>query len=206
MLNAFNDYFQTVPVISILRGIQPCEIEKIGQVLTTLGNRCIEIPLNSPEPLQSIEKLVRQTSSETLCGAGTVTTVDQVQQIHDVGGKLIVSPNCNTDVIEKSLSLGMLPVPGIATPTEAFRAIEAGATMLKIFPASSIGIDFLKALKSVIPAEIGCVATGGINPSNLSEWLEAGATAAGIGSDIFKPGFSADEVRCRFDAIRKATS
>jgi len=201
---SFDQYFSELPIISILRGIHPENIENIGQTLLEHGNRCIEVPLNSPRPYESIERLAKIADENSLCGAGTVTDVEQVQRIYDVGARLVVSPNCNVDVIQKSIELGMTPVPGIATPSEAFKAIDAGAKALKLFPATSLGIDFMKAIRTVVPNDIAFVATGGINPTNIVAWLRAGALGAGIGSDIYKPGFNTNDIVSRINAFRDA--
>jgi len=185
-------------MIAILRGIKPTETELIVKVLIQKGFRSIEIPLNSPNPFKSIEIAVATAEAflpgKCLVGAGTVLTVQDVKNTHRVGGKLIVSPNSNIEVIRASKALSLQSWPGVMTPTECFSALEAGADGLKIFPASLVGPDGLKAIRAVLP--IGCqvYAVGGVDTSNFKEWITAGIDGFGIGSAIYKAGISPEEV------------
>lgn len=192
------------PVVAILRGIQPSEVIEVTQVLVEEGIRVIEVPLNSPDPYTSIKMLCDHFGDYCLCGAGTVVSVEQVEQVHEAGGKLMVSPNIEPDVIRRSIELGLTTIPGFNTPSEAYNAINAGAKMLKLFPAAAIGLDYLKAISAILPKDVSVVATGGINPDNAGEWLQAGSKGLGIGGDLYRPGTSLDELRVRARALNKA--
>jgi 2-dehydro-3-deoxyphosphogalactonate aldolase len=181
-------------IIAILRGIQPFEAVDIGNALIEAGIRLIEIPLNSPKPFESIGKMVSAIGDKAVFGAGTVLNPIQCNQLADVGGKLVVSPNSDAAIIKRALSLNQVPIPGIFTPTEAFVCIDAGAKHLKLFPGSVLGVQMPKALRAVIPADIKIYAVGGVVPSNIQEWLSHGATGVGIGSGIYRPGDSAQSV------------
>jgi len=191
------------PLIAILRGIRPDEILEVAQALVEAGIRGIEVPLNSPEPLVSIRRLTERFGNECLCGAGTVLKPAQVDAVADVGGKLIVTPNVDRGVIARSVELGLQAVPGFATATEAFAAIDAGATALKMFPASTYGVQHLKALRAVLPGT-KVFAVGGVGARNLAEWAEAGIDGIGFGTDIYAPGRTAAEVAARATAIVSA--
>lgn len=185
------------PIIAILRGLRPTEAAAIGHALIDAGIDRIEVPLNSPHPLDSIGILARECGDRALIGAGTVLTPDQVQAVADVGGKLIVSPNAEADVIRRTAALGLQSWPGIFTPTEAFAALAAGATGLKLFPGSMAGPAGLSALRAVLPAGTQVFAVGGAGPENFGEWLAASADGFGIGSALYKPGLTVDEVADR---------
>jgi 2-dehydro-3-deoxyphosphogalactonate aldolase len=157
----------------------------------------MEVPLNSPEPLQTITTLRKELPADCTIGAGTVITAAQVRQCHQAGAQIIVSPNTNTDVITETVRLGMGSFPGAATPSEAFAAIGAGAKFVKIFPAEQVGIAGLKAWTAVVPKEIGLIPVGGIDASNIAAWLKAGATGFGIGSALYKPGIAVEDLRQR---------
>jgi 2-dehydro-3-deoxyphosphogalactonate aldolase len=182
------------PIVAILRGVRPEEILDIAEALISGGIRAIEIPLNSPDPLTSIERLTAAHGSACLCGAGTVLTATQVDQVKAAGGSLIVSPNTDARVIEHAVSLGLAVIPGFATATEAFTAIEAGARHLKLFPAGTYGTAHLKALRAVLPNDVRVYAVGGVSTRNLPEWIAAGAAGVGVGTDIFRPGQPAKDV------------
>lgn len=190
-----------MPIVAILRGITPDEILDVAEALIDAGIRAIEVPLNSPDPLISIARLSSAFGERCLCGAGTVLTVDQVDRVHAAGGKLIVSPNCNASVIRHAVARHLIAAPGFATPTEAFAAIEAGATLLKLFPAEAYGTRYLSALGAVLPPEVPVLAVGGVSPSNMSEWTAAGAKGFGIGSDLYKPGRGAFDIAERAAAL-----
>ena len=186
-----------LPLVAILRGLTPANAAAVGLALMESGFRIIEVPLNRPSALQCIEILSRELNDEALVGGGTMLTLDDVQTVHDAGGRLAVSPNCDTRVIARAVDLGMLSVPGIATPTEAFNGIQAGAHALKIFPAEMIGQRGLKALKSVLPTHIELWPVGSISPESLRPWMAAGATGFGIGSQLFTPNTCAADVLTR---------
>ncbi|WP_293858842.1 2-dehydro-3-deoxy-6-phosphogalactonate aldolase [Steroidobacter sp.] len=192
------------PLIAILRGIRPDEILDVAAALVASGIRGIEVPLNSPEPLASIRRLAERYGDQCLCGAGTVLKPAQVDAVADAGGKLIVTPNINPAVISRGVELGLRVVPGFATATEAFAALDAGATALKLFPASTYGVQHVKALRAVLPASVKVFAVGGVGAGNLAEWSEAGIDGIGFASDIYAPGRSAEDVGSRAAAIVSA--
>jgi 2-dehydro-3-deoxyphosphogalactonate aldolase len=181
------------PLIAIVRGLAVEEAEAIGDAVREAGIRIIEVPLNSPDPLVSIERLARRLGDSMLVGAGTVLTVRQVADVKQAGGRLIVSPDTNADVIAATASAGMVSCPGYFTPSEAFRALESGATALKIFPAEGASPAVLKAHLAVLPRDVRVLAVGGIQPDNMRPWLDAGAGGFGLGSGLYKPGRSAAE-------------
>ncbi len=193
-IQKFASRFLDLPLVAILRGLTPDEAPAIGDALTQTGFGLLEVPLNSPRPLESIT-LMAKAYPDALVGAGTVLTPRQVQQVHDAGGQLIVSPNANVAVIHAAVRLGMVCLPGIATPTEAFSALDAGAQGLKLFPAEGASPAVLKAMLAVLPAGTLMVPVGGISTSNMAPWLAAGAHGFGLGSALYKPGKSADAVR-----------
>ena len=182
-------------IVAILRGVQPSEVVEIGGVLIESGISKIEVPLNSPRPFESIEALVKHFGSEAVIGAGTVLTVDYVARIASIGGKLIVSPDCNPEVIVATKAAGMLSYPGVMTPTECFSALRNGADGLKFFPGNLIGPDGVKAIRAVLSAETEILAVGGAGPENFAEWKAAGASGFGIGSALYKAGDTAELVR-----------
>jgi len=175
-------------VIAILRGVRPDEVIEIASTLCDAGIRVIEVPLNSPQPLVSVERLAKRFGTTALIGAGTVLTPAQAREVAGAGGQLIVSPNTDRSVIETTLQLGLDSLPGSMTATEAFVAVAAGATHIKLFPGSSTGPAHLKALREVLPGECRLWAVGGANDSNLHMWLEAGAAGIGVGGALFTPG------------------
>lgn len=184
-------------MIAILRGVTPDEVLAIGEHLVEAGISIIEVPLNSPEPFHSIEILADKLASQAMIGAGTVLKSDEVDRLKNAGGTLVVSPNCNIDVIERSKALGMQSWPGVMTPTECFQALDAGADGLKLFPSELIGPVGMKAMKAVLPKDVLTYAVGGVSPDNLSDWAKAGADGFGIGGGIYKIGMSARDVRER---------
>jgi 2-dehydro-3-deoxyphosphogalactonate aldolase len=189
------DFLDQCPLIAIIRGVTPAEAEAVGDAIYEGGIRIIEVPLNSPDPLRSIETLARKFGDEVLVGAGTVLEPAQVAEVQAAGGRIIVSPNTNLEVIAVSAAAGMVSSPGFFTPSEAFAAIEAGATGLKLFPAEGASPAVMKAQLAVIPREIPVMAVGGIAPDNMRPWLDAGASGFGLGSGLFKPGQSPAETR-----------
>ncbi|MGN8160189.1 2-dehydro-3-deoxy-6-phosphogalactonate aldolase [Salinisphaera sp. RV14] len=199
-----NDYLKDLPLIAILRGVKPSEIEAVGQALFDAGFRVIEIPLNSPEPLISIERLSTKLGAAALVGAGTVLQPEQVGQVRDAGGRIIVSPNAKTSVIEATVRTGLASAPGVATPTEGFAALDAGAHALKLFPAEAIGPNVVKAWRAVVPAEVPLMPVGGIDPDNMQAFVTAGATGFGLGSALYKAGMDADTVAANARAFAAA--
>jgi 2-dehydro-3-deoxyphosphogalactonate aldolase len=178
----------TRKLVAILRGIRPEEVREIGQVLIERGITVIEVPLNSPDAIKSIGILADAFSDVALIGAGTVLMPQQVEAVAEVGGRLVVSPDCNLDVIATTRRLGMLSYPGVMTATEAFAAWRAGADALKLFPASQVGVDGFKAYKAVLPPELPVYAVGGVGAANFSEWIAAGISGFGIGSELYRAG------------------
>jgi 2-dehydro-3-deoxyphosphogalactonate aldolase len=183
-----------LPLIAILRGLTPAEALAIGQALVNSGFAIIEVPLNSPEPFKSITALSQQFP-QTLIGAGTVLNAQQVKDVHAAGGRLVVAPNFNPAVVAQALALNMVVLPGVATPTEAFAALDAGAHGLKLFPAEMISPATVKALRAVLPRAAALMPVGGITPDNMAVYRAAGATGFGLGSALYAPGRSAEQVR-----------
>lgn len=193
-----------IPLIGILRGIRPQEVNQHIHVLLQAGFDAIEIPLNSPDWQQSIQLAVDNFSDRALLGAGTVLRAEQVDVLHSLGSKLVVTPNTCPEVIRRAVELGMTVCAGCATATEAFNALEAGAQALKIFPSSAFGPDYIKALKAVLPAEVPVFAVGGVTPENLSIYLRAGCIGAGLGSDLYRAGQSPEVTAQQAAAFIKA--
>ena len=188
-------------IIAILRGVRPCEVVEIAGTLLGCGITKIEVPLNSPDPFESIAAIVQEFDDQALIGAGTVLTVSDVQRTCDVGGKFVVSPNCDPEVIAATKTAGLLSYPGVMTPSECFLALRLGADGLKFFPSNLIGPAGMKAICAVLPKAIEVLAVGGAGPENFAEWKEAGADGFGIGSSIYKPGYSMMEVQSRANHI-----
>jgi 2-dehydro-3-deoxyphosphogalactonate aldolase len=184
-------------LVAILRGVTPEKVVAIADALYGAGIRKIEVPLNSPEPFASIARLAALGRPDWLVGAGTVLNVDDVRRTHAAGGRLIVSPNCNTDVIRGALELGMAVMPGIATATEAFSAIDAGAKHIKLFPAVTYGPRHLEALRAVLPTDVGVFPVGGVGAQDIAGWLNAGAAGFGFGSELFRPNYTLAEIEQR---------
>jgi 2-dehydro-3-deoxyphosphogalactonate aldolase len=181
-------------LVAILRGVAPDKVVEIADALFDAGIRKIEVPLNSPNPFASIARLAASQRSDWLIGAGTVLNVDDVRRTHAAGGRLIVCPNCNPAVIRGALQLGMEVLPGIATATEAFDAIDAGAKHIKLFPAVTYGPRHLQALRAVLPADVGVFPVGGVGAQDIAGWLGAGAAGFGFGSEIFRPDYTLAEI------------
>jgi len=188
------------PLIAILRGLKPTETHDVLSALIDNGFTAIEIPLNSPDPFNSIEIAAKMAPENCLIGAGTVLTTDQVHQLHNAGGKLLVSPNVEPDVISLGHSLGMVTMPGVFTPTEALLAAKSGATGLKFFPASALGPSGINAICAVLPADLTIAAVGGVSEVNFADYAKVGIKAFGLGSSIYKIGMSAAEVAKRAKA------
>ena len=194
VLSDFDAAFARCPLIAILRGVRPDEVEGIAEVLVEAGFTLIEVPLNSPDPLDSIARLARCCTGRAVVGAGTVLRVADVAAVRDAGGTMIISPNANPDVIRASAAAGLVSLPGIATPSEAFAALDAGATALKLFPAEAASPAVLKALRAVLPATARVLPVGGIAPDTMLPWLKVGAAGFGLGSALYSVGSSAAEV------------
>lgn len=191
----------TLPIIAILRGVTPDEAPDIAAALIAAGIRQIEVPLNSPAPLNSISALAARFGDSALIGAGTVLTAQDVAAVADAGGRLIVSPNCDPRVIAATKARGLQSWPGVFTPTEALMALEAGADGLKLFPGSMAGPSGLAAMRAILPPGTRVFAVGGAGPANFKDWISAGADGFGIGSALYTPGMRADEAGARAAAI-----
>ena len=195
-------------LVAILRGIVPDRVVEIGDVLYDAGIRIIEVPLNSPAPFVSIAKLMACGRPDWTIGAGTVLNVDDVRRTHEAGGRLIVAPNLNPDVIHCALQLAMQVMPGIATATEAFDAIDAGARQLKLFPAVTYGPRHLQALRAVLPNDVNVFPVGGVERQDIPRWVGVGAAGFGFGSELFRPDYSVADIGRRarelVQAVRQA--
>jgi 2-dehydro-3-deoxyphosphogalactonate aldolase len=189
------------PLVAILRGIRPEEVLDVAAALYEAGISAIEVPLNSPAPLESVARLAAKYGDRCLCGAGTVLRPADVDTVHAAGGRLIVTPNTVPAVIERAVALGLTVMPGFATATEAFAALGAGAGMLKLFPAASYGPGHLKALRDVLPSAVAVFAVGGVGAANLAPWRQAGCAGLGVGGDLYRAGHPAGEVHRRALAL-----
>ena len=188
-------------LIAILRGVKPNEILDIATEILASGISVIEVPLNSPEPFSSIAALSNAFSDRATVGAGTVLTADEVRQVADAGGSIVVSPNCNPEVIKATKNAGMQSFPGVFTATECMTALYAGADGLKLFPASVLGTQGLQALRAVLPHGVSTYAVSGVSQAEFDQWLSAGVSGFGLGSAIYKPGYTPGQVRVNADAI-----
>lgn len=193
-IEAFDAAFARCPLVAILRGVQPHEVEAIGDALIDAGFAIVEVPLNSPDPYESIARLAKRLDGYAAVGAGTVLNVEAVDLVEAAGGTLIISPNADTRVIAAAAQRGLVAMPGIATPTEAFAALEAGAAALKLFPAEAASPGVMKAMRAVLPAGVRMLPVGGIVPSVLEDWHKAGAAGYGLGSALYVPGMDAATV------------
>jgi 2-dehydro-3-deoxyphosphogalactonate aldolase len=194
------------PAVAIIRGVKPDEAVAIGEALYSAGIRAVEAPLNSPDPLASIAALVKAFKGRMALGAGTVLSTEKVEQVQAVGGTLIVSPNTNPAVIRRSLALGLDPIPGFSTPTEAFSAIDAGARHLKLFPAATFGPGHVKQLRAVLPKSAVIWAVGGVGAGDFEAWWAAGARAFGLGSELYKAGQTPEETHEKALKVVRAAS
>ena len=201
---AFDDAFAKCPLIAILRGVKPDEVEAIGDVLVDAGFTMLEVPMNSPDPLDSVARLARRFEGRAVVGAGTVLRVEDVEAVGAAGGTLIIAPNANVRVIAAAAERGYVALPGIATPTEAFAALEAGAAALKLFPAEAAGPNVLKAMRAILPKDTRVLPVGGIVPEIMAEWRKAGAAGFGLGSALYAPGMTAADVGVRAAAFMSA--
>jgi 2-dehydro-3-deoxyphosphogalactonate aldolase len=182
------------PLVAIIRGVTPAEAEAIGEAIYEAGIRIIEVPLNSPQPLESIGILARSLGDRALVGAGTVLTAEEVGRVRNAGGRIIVSPSTDTEVIEATAKAGMVSSPGFYSPSEAFAALKAGAHALKLFPAEAASPAVVKAMRAVLPKDVPLLVVGGVRPDNMHAYLDAGASGFGLGSGLYKPGQSPAEV------------
>lgn len=195
LTDIFTDHIRRCPVIAILRGITPDEILPVGRALMECGINVIEIPLNSPEPFKSIHRLSADVGDGAIIGAGTVLRVEDVEAVQAAGGQLVVSPNTDPKVIAATVALGMISVPGYYTPTEAFAAIHAGAHAIKLFPAEAAAPSVVKAQRAVLPADFPLFIVGGVQADDAMKWLSAGASGFGLGGALYRPGYSAEQVK-----------
>jgi 2-dehydro-3-deoxyphosphogalactonate aldolase len=193
-------------IIAILRGVRPDEVLAVAEALYSAGVRVVEVPLNSPDPYDSIGKLAAEYQGRLLCGGGTMLTQAHVEKVCAAGGRLAVAPNTDPAVIRRAISLNMTPFPGFGSATEAFLAWETGAQFLKLFPASTYGVGHLKALKAVLPPEVVVAPVGGVGPGDIGAWRAAGAGCFGIGSDLYRPSMAAEEVHRRAVELVKAAA
>ena len=191
------------PIIAIIRGVTPDEVEAVAQALISGGVRVIEVPLNSPDPLESLRRLGR-FADQVVHGAGTVLRAEAVDAVADAGGRIVVSPNTDAQVIARSLERGLVPMPGFGTATEAFAAYAAGARYLKLYPAATYGPGHVEAMLDVLPKDVVVQPVGGVKPEQMAQWWAAGARGFGMGGDLFKPGFTPDEVHARAVAAVEA--
>lgn len=192
------------PIVAILRGVAPPEVEAIVEALVESGVLIVEVPLNSPQPFDSIALVARRFHADVLVGAGTVRRTSDVQRIADGGGRLIVTPHADVGVTKQAKALGLFAAPGFYTPTEAFALLDAGADALKLFPAEAAGPTILNALRAVLPPETAVLPVGGIAPATLRSWRGAGAAGFGVGSSIYKPGDTAADVRAKANELMRA--
>jgi 2-dehydro-3-deoxyphosphogalactonate aldolase len=196
----FTSYLGQCPLVAIIRGATPDEAVAVGEAILSAGIRIIEVPLNSPHPFESIDRLSQAMGDRALIGAGTVLDALSVARVKDAGGRLVVAPNTDTRVIEAAVGAGMVAAPGYFTPTEAFAALGAGAQALKLFPAEAATPAVIKAQRAILPRGVPILVVGGVQADNMAPWREAGATGFGLGSGLFVPGRSPDEVHQRAQA------
>jgi 2-dehydro-3-deoxyphosphogalactonate aldolase len=191
-------------LIAILRGVTPPEVLSLAKVLVEAGFTGIEVPLNSPDPFTSVHRLAETYGDDVLVGAGTVLTAPDVRRATGAGARVIVAPNTDSDVITAAVEAGLRPYPGVATPTEAFSAIAAGARSLKLFPSEAVGIAGMRAWRAVLPPDVELLPVGGLDASNLGDWAAAGAGGAGLGTCLYRPGDGPEEVGERAEALVRA--
>ena len=203
-MTAFFSYLEKHPLIAILRGIKPTEVVSVAEILIEKDFKIIEIPLNSPNPIRSIDLLTRHFENDAIIGAGTVLDEVSIRSIAEAGAKLVVMPNGNDAVVKAAKDRGLIAIPGIATPTEAFAMIEAGADALKLFPAEGIPPVVLKAMRAVLPSTVPILPVGGITPEKMNDYKKAGAIGFGLGSALYKPGMALRDIRNNADAFNQA--
>ena len=193
-VDAFHDAFARCPLVAILRGVSPDEVEPIGEALADAGFTLVEVPLNSPDPFASVERLARRIGDRVLIGAGTVLRAEDVARVANSGGRMVISPNTDTSVIAASVAAGLSSLPGYFTPSEAFAALAAGATALKLFPSEAASPAVLKAQRAVLPRDVPVLVVGGVGSDTIASWRAAGADGFGLGSALYKPGDDAGMV------------
>lgn len=193
-LATFDAAFARCPLVAILRGVRPDEVEAIGDALVDAGFTLLEVPMNSPDPLESVARLARRFSGRAVIGAGTVLRREDIAAVQKAGGTMVISPNANPDVIAATAAAGLVSLPGTSTPTEAFGALAAGATALKLFPAEGSTPAVLKAMLAVLPRGTRVLPVGGVTPDLIAHWRDAGAAGFGLGSALYKPGMTAADV------------
>ncbi len=203
--SAFNAAFETCPLIAILRGIKPAEASGIALRLHAAGFRLIEVPLNSPDPFDSISRIVSVLGDRAIVGAGTVTSAAEVRELAGIGARIVLSPHFDVDVVGATVAAGMVSVPGVMSPTEAYGALKAGAHALKLFPMEIIGASGVKALRAVLPRDVRTIGVGGVDETNMAALRKAGCNGFGLGSTLYKPGDSPDHVAARAAALQAAS-
>ena len=203
-MTAFFSAIEKHPLVAILRGIKPTEVVDVAEILIEKDFKIIEIPLNSPDPIRSIELLTHYFENHAIIGAGTVLDEASIRSIAEAGAKLVVMPNGNGIVVKAAKDRGLIAIPGIATPSEAFAMIEAGADALKLFPAEGIPPSVLKAMKAVLPSTVPILPVGGITPEKMNDYLKAGAIGFGLGSALYKPGMTLRDIRKNAEAFNQA--
>jgi len=200
------EYLNIHPCIAILRGLELSQTYNIAEAIYESGIRIFEVPLNRPNAVECIKKLVEFLPADSFIGAGTVVTTEQVTKVSEIGGRFIISPNTSNAVIKQAIHLGLLPIPGVASVTEAYDAYQAGARYLKLFPANTYGIKHLQAITSVLPRDLEIIPVGGVNAENLLQWLKGGAIGVGIGNDLYQSGDTITQVKFKLAAISGALS
>jgi 2-dehydro-3-deoxyphosphogalactonate aldolase len=200
----FRRYFDSCPLIAIIRGVTPPESAAIGRALFEAGIRIVEVPLNSPDPLASIKAIAGELGDDALVGAGTLLDPADVERVKDKGGRIVVSPNTDPVVVAATKQAGLVSCPGFFTPSEAFQALAAGADALKLFPAEAASPKVVKSLRAVIPPEVPLLIVGGVTPESVPGWLEAGADGFGLGGGLYKPGQSPEDTLARARAYVEA--
>lgn len=200
----FTRYLADCPLVAIIRGVTPDEVVAVGEAILSAGIHIIEVPLNSPHPFESIDRLAQALGPRALVGAGTVLDTLSVARVKDAGGRLVVAPNTNAQVIAAAVEAEMVATPGYFTPTEAFTALDAGAQALKLFPAEGASPAVLKAQRAVLPKQVPVLVVGGVQPGDMPKWRDAGANGIGLGSGVYTPGRSPDEVHARAKAYVEA--
>ena len=203
-MTAFFSAIEKHPLIAILRGIKPTEVVDVAEILIEKDFKIIEIPLNSPDPIRSIELLTHYFENHAIIGAGTVLDEASIRSIAEAGAKLVVMPNGNGIVVKAAKDRGLIAIPGITTPSEAFAMLEAGADALKLFPAEGIPPSVLKAMKAVLPSTVPILPVGGITPEKMNDYLKAGAIGFGLGSALYKPGMTLRDIRKNAEAFNQA--
>ena len=204
LMTSWTQKLSDMPLVAILRGLPPEQAIDVSTVLVEAGFKIIEVPLNSPEPFESISKIKKHFGDQIIVGAGTVLTGEDARKVYDCGGELIVAPNLDPEVAEVSRALGMIYCPGILTPTEAFLALKLGATTIKLFPADAHPPSYIKAIRAVLPPETSIMPTGGIVPDNMAQYISAGATGIGLGSALYSPNKTLDEISAAAKTYIKA--